>query len=543
MALEPIRAQENQNLIIAQTAATSFSVPDELPEGSAITISGSENAVHISNSLKEKFEDQFSGTTVELNSTDSDSALKAVADKEAELAAISRPLTAAEEAQGFKPVNINREKIAIIVGENNSYNGSLTIEDFAKIFRGEITNWSEVGGAAAPIKLVDRLETNDTRRSFPNYPVFQNAEFTAGANATVYENAEITAIANELGNNGISYAPVSVAKSLTGTKVLKMHKTLPDDPRYPFSQPNLYVYQGELSPAAQGYLGFVTAGAGQTIINQEIVTGQPALDAKLPSVETPEVNVDAPQVDAELPSVEAPDVDVEAPQVNAELPSVEAPDVNVEAPQVNAELPSVEAPDTNAQAPTVESPGAINATQTGSNWWWYLPLLGLIPLTWFLISRGKEGQTVASQTAVRERELVGAGVGGSSSEVEVDNNASGNNFATGAAIATGLGDAAIASRRKKQPNVPDLPDVPDIETPDLPNVGGAVEGLKGKIGDVTPDLKTPDLPDVGGAAEGLKGKIGGAVEGVKGKIGDITPDIKAPDLPDVDGAVEGVKGK
>ena len=160
---EPIRASQDQIILLAQQTATESSFPllDKLPQGSTVKISGSENVEKISNSLKDKFEATYPGSAVEVNSTTSDAALTAVKNKNVDLAAISRPLTDTEKAQGLKTVTLNREKIAIIVGADNPYNGNLTIDQFAKIFRGEITDWSEIGGASGAIRVIEAPPISD----------------------------------------------------------------------------------------------------------------------------------------------------------------------------------------------------------------------------------------------------------------------------------------------------------------------------------------------------------------------------------------------
>ena len=367
---EPIRASQSPAFLIAQETTTESSFPllDKLPQGSSVKFSGSESIGNTGTSLVEKFESKYPGASVEFTSTTSDAALTAVQNNSADLAAIGRTLTDTEKAQGFKTVTLNREKIAIIVGTDNPYNGNLTIEQFAKIFRGEITNWSEIGGTPGAIQLVDRLDTNDTRRSFPNYPVFQSAPFQAGSNATIPNQDNISAVVKELGSNGISYAPISLTKGLKGIKVVTMHKTLPDDPRYPFSQPNLYVYQGELSPAAQGYLGFVTANAkqgtvAQTPENNSSLTGTTTSEAQTRDprfkIDAPEVKIPQPDFKVDAPDVKVPDVDVEAPNIDAKTPDVDinAPDVkapSINNPDISAKVPGVNAPNIDAKTPDVD---------------------------------------------------------------------------------------------------------------------------------------------------------------------------------------------
>ncbi|MBW4579792.1 MAG: DUF4912 domain-containing protein [Tildeniella nuda ZEHNDER 1965/U140] len=68
-----------------------------------------------------------------------------------------------------------------------------------------------------------------------------------------------------------------------------MHKTLPDDPRYPFSQPLAYVYKGTPSPAVLAFLGVATAPASKGIIEAARETGtKAAADASpIPSSPSP----------------------------------------------------------------------------------------------------------------------------------------------------------------------------------------------------------------------------------------------------------------
>ena len=87
------------------------------------------------------------GTDVILSVSRDDAVLRALQAGEADLAAIGRPLTEEELAQNLTEVPISREKIAIIVGRDNPFQGDLTFEDFARILWGDITNWSQLGGA------------------------------------------------------------------------------------------------------------------------------------------------------------------------------------------------------------------------------------------------------------------------------------------------------------------------------------------------------------------------------------------------------------
>jgi phosphate transport system substrate-binding protein len=218
--------------------------------------------------LKQRFEEKFPGTTVELAAAGTDQAIESLLNDQIELAAVGRSLTDEEKAQGLTEVPIIREKIAIVVGPNNPFTASLTFDQFAKIFRGEVTDWAQVGGQPGPIRLIDRPDFSDTRRALSQYEVFKTAPFASGPNATQIDQDDTTAVVEQLGSDGIGYAIASQVLNQDNVKVLAMHDTLPDDPRYPFSQPRGYVYKGELSPGAQAFLGFATSAPGQEIVEE-----------------------------------------------------------------------------------------------------------------------------------------------------------------------------------------------------------------------------------------------------------------------------------
>ncbi len=251
---------------LAQTA-TSPVLPDSLPKDSKLTIDGSGSLAAVNQALKEKFSAKYANTPVTFSTNGSAAGLKALIDQKIDLAAIGRRLTDAEKAQGLVEILIKREKIAMLVSESNPFTGSLTIRQFAKIFRGEVTDWSEVGGKPGAIRVVDQPETSDTRNAFPNYPVFKEAPFRAVANATQVIDENPETIASKLGEDGIGYITADGVINVKGARAVVMHNTMPDDPRYPFSQPIAYVYKkGKLSPATLAFLTYVSGDDAKAAI-------------------------------------------------------------------------------------------------------------------------------------------------------------------------------------------------------------------------------------------------------------------------------------
>jgi phosphate transport system substrate-binding protein len=262
---------------IAQTAVDNFSMPTSVPAGTKVQIDGSSSMAAVNEGLQTKFQQQFSGTEVNLpvKYAGSDAGVKAVIDGSKDIAGIGRALSNAEKVQGLGTKTIGRQKIAIIVKADNPYQGNLTLQDFAKIFRGEVTDWSKLPGAAGAtgkIKVIDRPATSDTRRAFANYPkAFPSGSLKTGSNAEQVAEDSTQAVADKLGSNGIGYAPADQIKNMPGVRAVTLHSTQPDDPRYPFSQPLMYVYKnqgGTVKDGAKAFLGYATdPNSGQQAIN------------------------------------------------------------------------------------------------------------------------------------------------------------------------------------------------------------------------------------------------------------------------------------
>jgi phosphate transport system substrate-binding protein len=267
----PIMVSGVERPVLAQTERTgaSFPLPTTVASGTVVQLNGSSSMKQMNEALTQRFKAQFAGTDIKVAYDGTDTALKALMDGTVDLAAIGRPLTQPEKAQGLVEVPLTRHKIALIVAADNPFTGNLTIDQFAQIFRGEITDWSKVGGSPGAIRLIDRPETSDTRQNFQRYPVFQTAPFQAGATAAKVPDDSTDAVINALGRDGIGYAIADQVINNPKVRVVSMHNVEPTDPRYPFSQPLLYVYKGpDPNPAAKAFLGYATAAENQQVIEE-----------------------------------------------------------------------------------------------------------------------------------------------------------------------------------------------------------------------------------------------------------------------------------
>ncbi|ESA36444.1 abc-type phosphate transport periplasmic component [Leptolyngbya sp. Heron Island J] len=370
--------------VLAQTLGGNsepFPIPDTLPDDTRLKVDGSPSMRFVNEALENRFEAQFPNIDIQLDVSRTDAALRALIAGDIDILATGRPLTETEKAQGVIEVPLpQREKLAIIVGLDNEFTEELTLDQFARIFRGEISNWSDVGGPDLPIRVVDRPDYSDTRRALSTYDIFEEGPFETGATADPVADDETDTVVAALGNDGIGYTVASQAIDRDDVRIIPMHQTLPDDPRYPFSQYRAFVYKQGAGPGVLAFLGVATTTPGQD--------GFAAETTEIATADSPEA--DSP---ASERSVAVTDTD-EPASSTAEASSPGTTD----APTATDEA----APADSASAPVATSNDAVAGTVSRRGFpFWILPLLAiplLGALLWWLLKNGG-GAAPAEETA------------------------------------------------------------------------------------------------------------------------------------------------
>jgi WD40 repeat protein/tetratricopeptide (TPR) repeat protein len=271
LAALPMSVLRSEWRLLAQTPAEptpTFIQPETVAPTTTVTIDGSPAMAGINQSLKQGFEARYPGTRVVLSTSSDGQALQALRSGTIDLAALGRTLQENELDPSLTSIPVTREKIAIIVGRDNPFQGDLSFENFAAIFRGDITNWSQVGGPNRPLRFIDRPADSNTRLALVDYEIFRAQPLSTGANTVTLDTDDTAAVVRELGNDGISYAIASEVIGQDAVRPLSMDNTLPDDPRYPYSQPVNYIYRGEPSLPVAAFLGFATNAEGQAAVEQ-----------------------------------------------------------------------------------------------------------------------------------------------------------------------------------------------------------------------------------------------------------------------------------
>ena len=261
---------QNQQPQTTQTSApadssNAFTPPTNVPSGTTVTIEGATSMVQINQALKNSFELQFPGTTVNTQAGGTDKGIQSVLQGNTDLAAISRPLTSQEENQGLVAVPIVKDAIAIAVGKENTFQRSLTQDQIVGIFTGQITNWSEVGGNSAEIRVINRPPVSGTHQIFQEL-VLKGESFGTTPNITTLQQDATTPLLRALGTDGIGYATYAQVANQMTVRTVAVDGLTPEAPNYPYQRTLAYVYKQPASPQVQAFLGYVASPKGQQAI-------------------------------------------------------------------------------------------------------------------------------------------------------------------------------------------------------------------------------------------------------------------------------------
>jgi phosphate binding protein len=170
-----------------------------------LKITGSTTLQPIAQQAADKLMKMNSGLSITVAGGGSGAGIKDATAGTNDIGMSSRELTAEEDA-ALDAYPVARDGIAIIVNPSNKVT-ALTKDQASKIFLGEIKNWSEVGGANAPI-LVQTRETGSGTRSTLEEMLL--AKQSVVATATPYASSQlikqaVAKNANAIGFDSVGY--------------------------------------------------------------------------------------------------------------------------------------------------------------------------------------------------------------------------------------------------------------------------------------------------------------------------------------------------
>ena len=252
-------------MMVAVLALSMFAGCGNTKTTGSVATDGSTSMEKVIGALGEAFQND-TGISFTYNPTGSGGGIKAVQEGRCDIGLSSRELKAEEKEAGLSGTVLAYDGIAVIVNPENSV-ADLSVETIAKIYTGEITNWSEVGGNDAEIVLIGREAGSGTRDGFESITDTEDAckyrqELTSTGDV-------ITTVAQNPG--AIGYASVAsvkdTVKALTVDGVAPTDETIKDG-SYVVQRPFVLVTKtdAKLSEAAQKFFDYITSSDANEII-------------------------------------------------------------------------------------------------------------------------------------------------------------------------------------------------------------------------------------------------------------------------------------
>ena len=231
-----------------------------------VSTDGSTSMEKVIGALSESYMAANKDVTVNYNPTGSGAGITAVQEGTCDIGLSSRALKDEEKAAGLKETVLAYDGIAIIVHPDNPVS-DLSIEQIAKLYTGEITNWKAVGGSDAEVVLIGREAASGTRDGF---------ESITGTKDKCQYRQELTSTGDVItavsqNPDAIGYASLAAIKD--SVKALSVDGVTPSettvkDGSYPVQRPFVLVtVEGKaLSAAAQSFFDYATSADAADII-------------------------------------------------------------------------------------------------------------------------------------------------------------------------------------------------------------------------------------------------------------------------------------
>ena len=231
-----------------------------------VATDGSTSMEKVIGALGEAFTSENSGVNFTYNPTGSGTGITAISEGRCDIGLSSRSLKDEEKAKGLEETVLALDGIAMIVNPANEIS-DLTVDQIAKIYTGEITNWKDVGGKDAEIVIIGREAGSGTRDGFES--ITKTAEKCQYRQELTSTGDVITTVSQN--PDAIGYASLASVKNTV--KALNVDGVTPTEETvkngsYKIQRPFVLVTKSgvTLSDAAQAFFDYATSAKASEII-------------------------------------------------------------------------------------------------------------------------------------------------------------------------------------------------------------------------------------------------------------------------------------
>jgi phosphate transport system substrate-binding protein len=245
-----------------------------------LQIKGSDTELNAVQAISEAYMNKNQDASIAVTGGGSGAGFAALINGKADIAIASRSISASEmtqcRAKGISPnyIVFGIDGLSVIVNSANQVK-DLSVEQIAKIYKGEITNWKDVGGRDMAISLYGRQSSSGTFVYFRQNVM--KGEYSTKMNRMA-GNAEIVegvkADRSGIGYVGVGYTQQN-GKVIDGINVLTVNGISPLDEanvvsgKYPVSRPLYHYFNGKPSGDAKAFMEFELSDEGQNILKAQ----------------------------------------------------------------------------------------------------------------------------------------------------------------------------------------------------------------------------------------------------------------------------------
>ncbi|WP_027088681.1 phosphate ABC transporter substrate-binding protein [Thomasclavelia saccharogumia] len=233
----------------------------------SVSLNGSTSMEKFVNALKEAIVEDYPNLTLEPQFTGSGAGIEAVLAGTADIGDSSRALSDEEKAEGLEENIVAIDGIAVITHPSNKVD-NVTTDQLKKIYTGEITNWSQLGGDDQAIVVMGREAGSGTRGAFEEILGIEDACKYA------QELNETGAVVAKVGETQGAIGYVSLDNITDSVKALKLddveasEETVKDG-SYTLQRPFVMATKGKISEQSekvQAVFEFIESEKGQEVL-------------------------------------------------------------------------------------------------------------------------------------------------------------------------------------------------------------------------------------------------------------------------------------
>ncbi len=262
--------EETTEDTVEDTASSEAEATEEAPAADlsgTISLAGSTSMEKLCEAMSESFMETYPGVTVTVEYTGSGAGLESLASGSVDIGNSSRHLKDEEVAGGAVENVVAIDGIAVIVDPANSVS-DIPADKLAAIYKGEITNWSELGGNDEAIVVIGRESGSGTRDAFEELLEVKDAcKYAQELDSTGGVKAKVAATPGAIGYVSLDVVDESIkAVSIDSVEPTEANIIAGD---YLLSRPFVMATNGEISAQndlVKGWFDYISSDAGKDVI-------------------------------------------------------------------------------------------------------------------------------------------------------------------------------------------------------------------------------------------------------------------------------------